>query len=162
MKMTIKKITAMMLVLCAIMGTVIADFGVPKNDNGEKTVGVVASAASVQVQRGGFNGNSYSTRQVVYINKTRTWNGKTATAKVRICTFNSSGIRTSGKFTILITTPYDKNYRRTWSGTSTNDLVLSGAYDTYYIQIKRNGTGRKNVANCYWWSYDAKSNCHFW
>ena len=123
--MTIKKITAMMLVLCAIMGTVIADFGVPKNE-------------------------------------TRTWNGKTATAKVRICTFNSSGIRTSGKFTILITTPYDKNYRRTWSGTSTNDLVLSGAYDTYYIQIKRNGTGRKNVANCYWWSYDAKSNCHFW
>ena len=161
MKKTIKTITALMLVLCIIIGAVVLNVGVPTNEDGEKTVGVVAYAAC-QVQRGGFNGNNYSTKQAVYIKNTRTWNGKTATAKVRICTFNSSGIRTPGYFTILITTPYDRNYKRTWSGKSTNDLVLSGAYDTYYIQIKRNGTGSTNVANCYWWSYDAKSNCKFW
>ena len=163
MKKTIKTITAMMLVLCTVIGAIALDFGVPTNEECEKTVGVVAYAA--EVRKGGFNGNSYSTRQVVYLKQWRDWwsgNIKTASsAKVRVCTFNQSGKRTSGKFKIKVTTPYDSNFVEYISGSSTNKITLNFGYDTYYIQIMRRGTDSTNVANCYWWSYDASSNCSF-
>ena len=154
MKKTIKRITAMMLVLGAVLSAFVMDFGVPTNEDGEKSVGVVAYAAT-QVMTGGFNGNNYSTKHTVYVSRNKT-------AKVKVCTFNQSGNRTSGNFTIKVTTPYDSNFVKYISGTSTNKITLNFGYDRYYLQIKRRGTGSTNIANCYWWSFDATSNCWFW
>ena len=142
------------LAICMIMCAVVADFGLPVDDNGDKTVGIVAYA-SPQVITGCFNGNSYSGKTRVYVSK-----GKSA--KVKVCTFNQSGKRTSGNVYIRVTTPYDSKFHPELKISSTNQITLNYGYTVYDIQIMRRGTTAKNVGNCYYWSYDATSNCWFW
>lgn len=89
-------------------------------------------------------------------------NGKAA--KLRICTFNQVGKRTSGNLRYLLVS--DNGGR--WSGTitgcngisnGTSNLTLPKGNTHYKVYLWRNGSSSKNITNTYYLSIDYMSNC---
>lgn len=122
-------------------------------------------AKAVDVRRGGFNGNNWSGKTAVYATSYWSWGKlKYRNPKIKVCAFNANGKIKSGKFTVEVTTPQDRNFRKTMNITGSGTWTLNYGYQSYNVRIKRNNpwyNTSKNVAACYWWSIDAKSNCYF-
>ncbi len=85
-------------------------------------------------------------------------------AKLRICTFNQNGKRTSGKITVKAIADSGAEYKWNVSGcnsalkNSTN-ITLPKGNTHYKIYIKRNGTSNSNRTNTYYVSIDYIKNC---
>ena len=114
----------------------------------------IAVSASAETWRTGcFANNSWSSSHRVYLNNSR----KSAT--VNIYTYDAADRKSSGKFSIYITTPESRSFGYTISGkTSGYALKLDYGYSQYDIQIKRYGTGSANVAACHYWGYRGNGN----
>ena len=87
-----------------------------------------------------------------------------AAAKLRICTFNQNGDRTSGKITVRAVADSGAVY--TWNVKGCNSFLNSSTNITlpkgnthYKIYIKRNGTSNSNRTNTYYFSIDYIKNC---
>lgn len=104
--------------------------------------------------------NSFGTPVIVETN----WHQK---ATLRICTFTSSGKRTSGKLTVQAECR-DGGCRNTkkWNITGCNlsnsstNVTLPACHGGWNVYIRRNGTSASNVANTCYMSLDFMSNCH--
>ena len=87
-----------------------------------------------------------------------------AAAKLRICTFNQNGDRTSGKITVQAVADSGAEY--TWNVKGCNSFLNSSTNITlpkgnthYKIYIKRNGKSNSNRTNTYYFSIDYIKNC---
>lgn len=85
-------------------------------------------------------------------------------AKLRICTFNQNGRRTSGKITVMAIADSGAVYRWNVTGcnsflSSTTNITLPKGNTHYMVYIKRNGTSNSNVTNTYYVSIDFMKNC---
>lgn len=85
-------------------------------------------------------------------------------AKLRICTFNQNGKRTSGKITVRAVADSGAVY--TWNVTGCNgisnkttNITLPKGNTHYTIRIKRNGTSNSNRTNTFYYSVDYMKNC---
>lgn len=86
-------------------------------------------------------------------------------AKLRICTFTSSGTRTSGKLYVKVESADGCSYSfeksitgcNGVSNTSTN-ITLPKGHSKYRIYIKRKDTGRSNTRKTCYFSIDAMKN----
>lgn len=85
-------------------------------------------------------------------------------AKLRICTFNQNGKRTSGKITVRAVADSGAEYK--WNVTGCNgalknstNITLPKGNTHYKIYIKRNGTSNSNRTNTYYVSIDYIKNC---
>lgn len=89
-------------------------------------------------------------------------NGRSA--KLRICTFNQAGARTSGKLWVKVIADngWEKTYSITgcngWSNRSTN-LSLPSGYTHYRIYPYRRGTKNSNLRKTFYCSIDFMNNC---
>lgn len=87
-----------------------------------------------------------------------------ATAKLRICTFNQNGKRTSGKITVKAVADSGAVYTWNVKGcnsflNNTTNITLPKGNTHYKIYIKRNGTSNSNRTNTYYVSIDYIKNC---
>lgn len=103
-------------------------------------------------------GNNYGGYTNVYTN------GKAA--KLRICTFNQAGKRTSGKITVKAVSDNGAIYTwnvtgcNGWNNSSTN-VTLPKGYKHYKVYIRRTNASNSNLNNCFYWSIDCMGNCWF-
>ena len=87
-----------------------------------------------------------------------------STAKLRICTFNQDGNRTSGKITVKAVADSGAVYVWNVKGcnsflSSSTNITLPKGNTHYKIYIKRNGTSNSNRTNTYYVSIDYIKNC---
>jgi len=125
-----------------------------------------------------FNTITASAASLPYLSTTRTLTGcltdgygspsevytTGSAAKLRICTFNQNGKRTSGKITVKAVADSGAVY--TWNVTGCNSILSSSTNVTlpkgnthYRIYIKRNGTSNSNRTNTFYVSIDYIKNC---
>ncbi len=122
---------------------------------------ITASAASLPFRsttltKTGCLGDNYGRPNDVYTT------GKAA--KLRICTFNQNGNRTSGKITVYAVADSGATYK--WSVTGCNGISNSSTNITlpkgnthYKVYIKRNGRSNSNRTKTYYFSIDYMKNC---
>lgn len=85
-------------------------------------------------------------------------------AKLRICTFNQNGNRTSGKITVRAVADSGAVYTWNVKGcngllNSTSNITLPKGNTHYVVYIKRNGTSNSNRTNTFYFSIDYMKNC---
>lgn len=141
MKKTLSRILSMVLVVVMLCGML--------------SISANALGSSTSTIKGNL-GDSYGSPCWVITNG--------SAAKLRICTFNQAGKRTSGKITVKAVADCGATY--TWNVTGCNGISNSSTNITlpkgnthYYVYIKRNGTSNTNRTNTYYVSIDFKSNC---
>jgi hypothetical protein len=125
------------------------------------TTGIVQTvdASAVTVKKGGFsNGTAWASPyylQNLYVSSYTSW-GKTKyrSPKIKVCSFNAQGKKTSGKITVRITTPENKGWYKDIKFNSGQTKSIDYGYTKYNIQVRRTNTSGNNVENCYWWSVD--------
>lgn len=106
---------------------------------------------------GCFNGNNWSTRHLLEVANKR------VTPKFKVYTYRCNGSSSSGRFSILVTTPQDSTYKRRYNGKTSGDTItLDKGYSQYYVQISRYSDSPSNVANCYYWAFKATSSDTGW
>ena len=161
------KLTGVLLAALMSVSAVAAPAAMTKMGVAEPTaiVQTLEASAKVAVTRGCFNGNNWSGYTNIYATSYRSW-GKTKyrNPKIKVCAFNRNGKFKSGKFTIEITTPQDRNFRVTKNATNSGTWTLNYGYSSYRIRIKRNNpwfNSSNNIAATQYWSIDATSNCYF-
>lgn len=148
-KNTFKRSTSFILAIITIMTMLTSVFAIS------------ASAASIpfhttkETQTGCITG-SYGTPCEVYTTG--------QAAKLRICTFNQDGKRTSGKITVKAVS--DNGGVWTWNVTgcnglfsTTTNITLPKGNTHYMIYIRRNGNSNANKTNTYYCSIDFMKNC---
>lgn len=104
---------------------------------------------------GSFNGNAYSTKHRLLVTNPNSWRS----IKFKVYTYYADGDQSEGKFFIKITTPEDPDFVYIKRAESGDTIKVPKGYTWYDVQIKRNGTGWRNVSMCRYWAYKATSNC---
>ena len=89
------------------------------------------------------------------------------TAKLRVCTFNQAGNRTSGQLRVVAYS--DNGGRWSWDikgcnglSNSTTNVTLPAGNTHYRVYIYRVNTSSSNKTNTYYLSVDYRSNWHAW
>lgn len=131
-----------------------------------------ASAKSVDVKTGRFNGDSWTGYTTIYAT---TKKNKNQTPKIKVCSFNSvTGTKTNSKFYIEYS---HGNYKKTELIQSGDKIKLKGNYSWYHVRFKpykldqnaggfikqvfSTGKNWSNTGGLGYWSIDAVKNCHF-
>ena len=88
-------------------------------------------------------------------------------AKLRVCTFNQAGNRTSGKLKVLIYSDNGGYWAKTITGcnsilSSTTNVPLEKGNTHYRVYIYRADTSSSNRTNTYYLSVDFKPSWHAW
>lgn len=179
MKTIKKKIAALLMMgvtLCSAaaapaMG--IADLQLPTN---------AIEASAVQVKTGRFNGTSYTSKVRVYARYKGWQYGRGYIyyiPKIKVCTFDALGWKSSGKYDIAFCPGKSVNgFRNTrWyvcsnkeSGHYFEQTQFGNQLPYYDVMIKRHYFGSSgwwdtrdfdNAGKCVYWSIDATRNCYF-
>ena len=114
-----------------------------------------AQAATCRTGNVDANKNSY---YHVYTNGNK--------AKLRICTFNQKGSRTSGKLKVLVVSDRGATYSYSITGcngfsNNTTNVTLPAGNTHYIVYVWRNGNSNSNITKTCYLSIDYKTNCWY-
>lgn len=121
---------------------------------------VDANAASVV--RGRFNGSDWTGETTIYSSNTK------KKVKIKLCTFDAMGWRTSGKVDIEVRSGNKTVYSNYKGLKSVAYITLPKGYSSYKIKIRPHKYGSgwfagannfENIGKCNMWSIDSKTNC---